>query len=324
MKAVVCKSFGPPENLTLEEVADPTPGRGQVLIDVHAVGLNFPDVLQIAGKYQFQPPFPFTPGSELAGVVAEVGMGVSGVNPGDRVMALVATGAMAEKVVADASAVDVIPQTIDFDTAASLGIAYGTSYHALAQRARLQPGETLLVLGASGGVGLAAVEIGKAFGARVIAAASSDQKLEVARQHGADVLVNYSQGSLKDTIKELTAGSGADVIFDPVGGDLFDQCTRCISWNGRILVVGFASGVIPKYPVNLALLKGCEIVGVFWGEFRKREPELFRRNCQALFDLFREAKIKPLISQAFPLNRFADALNVFVHRQATGKIVLRP
>jgi NADPH2:quinone reductase len=323
MKAVVCKSFGPPENLTLEEVADPTPGRGQVLIDVHAVGLNFPDVLQIAGKYQFQPPFPFTPGSELAGVVAEVGTGVAGVHPGDRVMALVATGAMAEKVVADASAVDVIPQTMDFDTAAGLGIAYGTSYHALVQRARLKPGETLLVLGASGGVGLAAVEIGKAFGARVIAAASTDQKLEVARQHGADVLLNYSQGSLKDTVKELTAGSGADVIYDPVGGDLFDQSTRCINWNGRILVVGFASGVIPKYPVNLALLKGCEIVGVFWGEFRKREPDLFRKNSQALFDLFGEAKIKPLISQAFPLNRFADALNVFVHRQATGKIVLR-
>ncbi len=224
---------------------------------------------------------------------------------------------------ADASAVDVIPQTMDFDIAAGLGIAYGTSYHALAQRARLQPGETLLVLGASGGVGLAAVEIGKAFGARVIAAASTDQKLEIARQHGADVLVNYSQKSLKDTIKELTSGSGVDVIFDPVGGDLFDQCTRCINWNGRILVVGFASGIIPKYPVNLALLKGCEIVGVFWGEFRKREPELFRKNCQALFDLFREAKIKPLISQAFPLNRYADALNVFVHRQAVGKIVLR-
>jgi NADPH:quinone reductase len=323
MKAVVCKSFGPPENLTLEEVADPTPGRGQVLIDVHAVGLNFPDVLQVAGKYQFQPPFPFTPGSELAGVVAEVGMGVSAVKPGDRAMALVATGAMAERVVADAAAVNVIPETMDFDTAAALGIAYGTSYHGLSQRGRLQPGESLLVLGASGGVGLAAVEIGKAFGARVIAAASTDQKLEVARKHGADVLVNYNQGSLKDIIKELTGGAGADVIYDPVGGDLFDQCTRCINWNGRILVVGFASGTIPKYPVNLALLKGCAIVGVFWGEFRKREPEVFRQNCQALFDLFREEKIKPLISQAFPLNRFADALNVFVHRQAVGKIVLR-
>src|SRR3984885_7529057 len=235
MKAVVCKSFGPPENLTLEEVADPTPGRGQVLIDVHAVGLNFPDVLQIGGKYQFQPPFPFTPGSELAGVVAEVGTGAAGVHPGDRVMALVATGAMAEKVVADASAVDVIPQTMDFDTAAGLGIAYGTSYHALVQRARLKPGETLMVLGASGGVGLAAVEIGKAFGARVIAAAGSDEKLQVAKSHGADVLLNYGTGSLKDRVKELTGGKGADVIFDPVGGDLFDQSTRSINWNGRLL-----------------------------------------------------------------------------------------
>jgi NADPH2:quinone reductase len=238
-------------------------------------------------------------------------------------MAVVSTGAMAERTVADGSAVDVIPESMDFDTAAALGIAYGTSYHALAQRARLQPGENLLVLGASGGVGLAAIEIGKAFGARVIAAASADQKLQIAKQRGADVLVNYSQGSLKDQIKELTAGAGADVIFDPVGGELFDQCTRCINWNGRLLVVGFASGTIPKYPVNLALLKGCAIVGVFWGEFRKREPQTFGQNCQSLFELFREAKIKPLVSQAFPLERYADALNVFVQRQAVGKIVLR-
>jgi NADPH:quinone reductase len=323
MKAVVCKSYGPPENLTLEEVADPTPVRGQVLIDVYAAGLNFPDVLQIAGKYQFQPPFPFTPGSELAGIVTETVMGVSGVKPGDRVMALTGIGALAERAVVDASSVDVIPDTMDFNTAAALGLAYGTSYHALAQRARLQPGENLLVLGASGGVGLAAVEIGKAFGARVIAGASTDQKLQIAKEHGADVLVNYSQGSLKDKIKELTGGKGADVIFDPVGGELFDQCARCINWNGRLLVVGFASGTIPKYPVNLALLKGCQIVGVFWGDFRQREPETYRENCQALFELFREGKIKPLISQAFPLERYADALNVFVNRQAVGKIVLR-
>jgi NADPH2:quinone reductase len=323
MKAVVCKSYGPPENLTLEEVADPTPVRGQVLIDVYAAGLNFPDVLQIAGKYQFQPPFPFTPGSELAGIVMETGMGVSGVKPGDRVMALTGIGALAERAVVDASSVDVIPDAMDFNIAAALGLAYGTSYHALAQRARLQPGENLLVLGASGGVGLAAVEIGKAFGARVIAGASTDQKLQIAKEHGADVLVNYSQGSLKEKIKELTGGKGADVIFDPVGGELFDQCARCINWNGRLLVVGFASGTIPKYPVNLALLKGCQIVGVFWGDFRQREPETYRENCQALFELFREGKIKPLISQAFPLERYADALNVFVNRQAVGKIVLR-
>jgi NADPH:quinone reductase len=322
MKAVVCKSYGPPENLSLEEIADPVPQRGQVLIDIHAIGLNFPDVLQIAGKYQFQPPFPFTPGAEFAGTVTEVGMGVSGVKPGDRVMALSGIGAMAERAVVDPAAVDVIPDTMDFPTAAALGLAYGTSYHALAQRAHLQSGETLLVLGASGGVGLAAVEIGKAFGAHVIAAASTDQKLEIAKEHGADVLVNYSQGSLKDKIKELTGGKGADVIYDPVGGELFDQATRSINWNGRLLVVGFASGIIPKYPVNLALLKGCQIVGVFWGEFRKREPETYRQNCQALFELFRQGKIKPLISQAFPLERYADALNVFVHRQAVGKIVL--
>ncbi len=323
MKAVVCRSFGPPENLTLEDVPDPAPERGQVLIDVHAAGLNFPDVLQVAGKYQFQPPFPFTPGSELAGIITEVGMGVSGVKPGDRVMALTGTGAMAECAVVDASAVDVIPDAMDFDTAAALGIAYGTSYHALSQRAQLRSGENLLVLGASGGVGLAAVEIGKTFGARVIAGASTDQKLSIAKEHGADVLVNYSRGSLKDTIKELTNGKGADVIFDPVGGELFDQCTRCINWNGRLLVVGFASGTIPKYPVNLALLKGCQLVGVFWGEFRQREPQIYRENCQSLFELFRQGRIKPLVSQAFPLERFADALNVFVSRQAVGKIVLR-
>lgn len=322
MKAVVCKSYGPPENLTLEELPDPAPARGQVLLDLYAAGLNFPDVLQIAGKYQYQPPFPFTPGCEAAGIVAEVGMGVSGVKPGDRVMALTGTGAMAQRAAVDASAVDVIPASMDFNTAAALGLAYGTSYHALAQRARLQPGENLLVLGASGGVGLAAVEIGKAFGAHVIAGASTDRKLEIAKEHGADVLVNYSQGSLKDRIKELTGGKGADVIFDPVGGELFDQCTRCINWKGRLLVVGFASGTIPKYPVNLALLKGCEIVGVFWGEFRQREPATYRENCMALFKLFKEGKIKPLISQAFPLERYADALNVFVNRQAVGKIVL--
>ena len=323
MKAVLCRSFGPPENLTLEEVEDPRPRAGQVLIEVHAAGLNFPDTLMIAGKYQYQPPFPFTPGSELAGVVAEVGEGVTGLARGDRVMALTGVGAMAERVAVDASAVDHIPETMNFETAAGFGLAYGTSYHALKQRARLQPGETLLVLGASGGVGLAAVEIGKAFGSRVIAAASSDEKLQVAKEHGADELVNYSGGDLKDKVKELTRGRGADVIYDPVGGDLFDQSTRCINWKGRILVVGFASGTIPKYPTNLALLKGCELVGVFWGEFRQREPEEYRKNCDELFELFREGKVSPLVSQSFPLDQYAEALNVFSRRQAVGKIVLR-
>lgn len=323
MQTVLCKSYGPPENLTLEDVADPEPGDGQVLIDVYAAGLNYPDTLQIAGKYQFQPPFPFTPGAEVAGTVAEVGDGVQHVKPGDRVMALPGIGGMAERVVADAHAVAPIPSSMDFDTAAGFALVYGTSYHALKQRAQLQPGETLVVLGAAGGVGLAAVEIGKAFGARVIAAAGTDEKLEVARSRGADELINYSEEKLKDHIKRLTGGKGADVIFDPVGGELFDQCTRAVNWNGRILVIGFTSGVIPKYPTNLALLKGCQLVGVFWGEFVKREPQACRANVAELFKLHATGKLKPLADQVFPLQEYAQALNLFVNRKAVGKVVLR-
>jgi NADPH2:quinone reductase len=323
MKAVVCRAFGPPESLTLEEVPDPQPTEGQVLIDVYAAGLNFPDVLQIAGKYQFQPPFPFTPGAEVAGVVAEVGASVVGVKKGDRVMGMTGIGGMAERAVAAADSVNSIPEGMDFAAASGFELVYGTSYHALKQRGQLKPGETLLVLGASGGVGLAAVEIGKAFGARVIAAAGSDEKLQVAKNHGADDLVNYSQASLKDKIKELTSGKGADVIYDPVGGDLFDQATRSINWNGRLLIVGFASGTIPKFPVNLALLKGCQIVGVFWGDFKRREPENYRQNVSELCALFKAGKLKPLVSREFPLAEYAAALNMFVNRQAVGKIVLR-
>jgi NADPH2:quinone reductase len=323
MKAVVCRAFGPPESLTLEEVPDPQPGDGQLLIDVYAAGLNFPDVLQIAGKYQFQPPFPFTPGAEVAGVVAAVGANVTSVKPGDRVMGMPGIGGMAERVVVTTDSINPMPEGMDFATASGFELAYGTSYHALKQRGQLQAGETLLVLGASGGVGLAAVEIGKAFGARVIAAAGSDEKLQVAKSHGADVLLNYSQASLKDKMKELTGGKGADVIFDPVGGDLFDQATRSINWNGRLLIVGFASGTIPKFPVNLALLKGCQIVGVFWGDFKRREPKAYRQNCHELRKLFEQGQLKPLVSQEFPLAEYAKALNLFVHRQAVGKVVLR-
>jgi NADPH:quinone reductase len=323
MQAVLCRAFGAPDSLTLEEVADPQPAAGQVLIDVHAAGLNFPDVLQIAGKYQFQPPFPFTPGAEVSGVVAAVGPGVTGIKHGDRVMGMTGIGGMAELAVAAADSVNPVPDGMDFATAAGFELAYGTSYHALKQRGQLCAGETLLVLGASGGVGLAAVEIGKAFGARVIAAAGSDEKLQVAKSHGADVLLNYSQVNLKDQMKELTAGKGADVIFDPVGGDLFDQSTRSINWNGRLLIVGFASGTIPKFPVNLALLKGCQIVGVFWGDFKRREPEAYQQNCRELVDLFQQGKIKPLVSREFPLAQYAAALNLFLERQVVGKIVLR-
>jgi NADPH:quinone reductase len=323
MKAVLCRAFGPPESLTLEDVPDPPVGDGLVLIDVYAAGLNFPDVLQIAGKYQFQPPFPFAPGAEVAGVVAEVGAGVTGVKPGDRVMGMPGIGGMAERVVAAADSVNPIPEGMDFATASGFELAYGTSYHALKQRAQLRAGETLLVLGASGGVGLAAVEIGKAFGALVIAAAGSDEKLQIAKSHGADVLLNYGQASLKDKVKELTGGKGADVIYDPVGGELFDQATRSINWNGRLLIVGFASGTIPKFPVNLALLKGSSIVGVFWGDFKRREPQNYQQNCRELSDLFRQGKLKPLVSKEFPLAEYAAALNMFVNRQAVGKIVLR-
>jgi NADPH:quinone reductase len=323
MKAVVCRAFGPPESLTLEDVPDPQPGDGQILIDVYAAGLNFPDVLQIAGKYQFQPPFPFTPGAEVAGVVAAVGANVTSVKPGDRVMGMPGIGGMAERAIVTTDSINPMPEGMDFATASGFELAYGTSYHALKQRGQLKAGETLLVLGASGGVGLAAVEIGKAFGARVIGAAGSDEKLQVAKSHGADVLLNYSQASLKDKMKELTGGKGADVIFDPVGGDLFDQATRSINWNGRLLIVGFASGTIPKFPVNLALLKGCQIVGVFWGDFKRREPEAYRQNCQELRKLFEQGQLKPLVSQEFPLAEYAKALNLFVQRQAVGKVVLR-
>jgi len=323
MKAVVCRAFGPPESLTLEDVPDPRPAEGQVLIDVYAAGLNFPDVLQIAGKYQFQPPFPFTPGAEVAGVVADVGPGTTGHNKGDRVMAMTGIGGMAERAVASVDSVNPIPEGMDFAAASGFELVYGTSYHALKQRAQLKAGETLLVLGASGGVGLAAVEIGKAFGAQVIAAAGSDEKLQIAKQHGADLLVNYGQVNLKDRIKELTGGKGADVIFDPVGGDLFDQATRSINWNGRLLVVGFASGTIPKFPVNLALLKGCQIVGVFWGDFKRREPAAYRQNVRELCNLFHQGNLKPLVSREFPLTEYAAALNMLVNRQAVGKIVLR-
>lgn len=323
MKAVRCHEYGPPESLKLDEIDTPKPGVGEALIDIYATGLNFPDTLQIQGKYQFQPPFPFIPASEVAGVVKEVGPDAPGVSVGDRVMAMIGVGGMAEAAVAPVAALDRIPDGMGMAEAAGFNMVYGTSYHALKQRADLQPGETLLVLGAGGGVGLTAVELGKALGARVIAAASTDEKLEVARQHGADDLLNYSDGALKDKVKDLTGGQGADVIYDPVGGDLFDQSARCVNWKGRILVIGFASGRIPEYKTNLALLKGCSLVGVFWGDFRRREPEVHRQNMDNLFTLFAEGKIKPEVKQTLPLEKYAEALNILAGRKAIGKVVLQ-
>lgn len=323
MKAVLCKAFGPAENLVLEEVAGPAIKKNEILLEVHAAGVNFPDTLIIEGKYQFKPPFPFSPGGEAAGVVLEVGEKVEHLKAGDRVMALTGWGSFAEQVAVPAYNVMPIPRGLDFTAAAAFGMTYGTSMHALKQRANLQPGETLLVLGASGGVGLAAVEIGKAMGARVIAAASSAEKLAVAKAAGADELINYSESSLKEEVKKLTGGQGADVIYDPVGGDLFDEAIRSIAWNGRLLVVGFASGRIPELPVNLCLLKGAAVVGVFWGSFAQRQPQDNAANFQQLFAWHAEGKLKPLVSQTFPLQQAAEAINALGQRKAVGKVVVQ-
>ncbi|MEH6388735.1 MULTISPECIES: NADPH:quinone oxidoreductase family protein [Pseudomonas] len=323
MKAVLCKEFGPASSLVLEETTDPVAGDNQVVIDIHAAGVNFPDTLIIQGKYQIKPPFPFSPGGEAAGVVASVGSNVKHLKPGDRVMGLTGYGSFAEKVVADATKVLPMPDDMDFTTASGFSMTYGTSMHALTQRGELKPGETLLVLGASGGVGLAAVEIGKAMGARVIAAASSAEKLEVARNAGADEVINYSEVSLKDAVKELTGGKGADVIYDPVGGDLFDEAVRAINWKGRLLVVGFASGRIPDFPINLALLKGSSIVGVFWGSFAAREPQANLDNFRQLFAWHSEGKLKPLVSERFALGEYEQALELLSSRKAVGKVVMQ-
>ena len=322
MKAVLCKAFGPAETLVLEEIASPEAKKNEVLLQVHAAGVNFPDTLIIEGKYQFKPPFPFSPGGEAAGVVTAVGEKVSHLKVGDRVMALTGWGSFAEEVAVPGYNVMPIPASMDFPSAAAFGMTYGTSMHALKQRANLQPGETLLVLGASGGVGLAAVEIGKAMGAKVIAAASSAEKLEVAKAAGADELINYSESNLKDEVKRLTGGQGADVIYDPVGGDLFDAAIRSIAWNGRLLVVGFASGRIPELPVNLTLLKGAAVVGVFWGSFAQRQPQDNAANFQQLFAWHAEGKLKPLVSQTFPLAQAAEAINTLGQRKAVGKVVV--
>ncbi|MGE6793605.1 NADPH:quinone oxidoreductase family protein [Pseudomonas guineae] len=323
MKAVLCKAFGPAETLVLEEIASPEAKKNEVLLEVHAAGVNFPDTLIIEGKYQFKPPFPFSPGGEASGVVKAVGEKVSHLKVGDRVMALTGWGSFAEEVAVPGYNVMPVPASMDFASAAAFGMTYGTSMHALKQRANLQPGETLLVLGASGGVGLAAVEIGKAMGAKVIAAASSPEKLEVAKAAGADELINYSESNLKEEVKRLTGGQGADVIYDPVGGDLFDAAIRSIAWNGRLLVVGFASGRIPELPVNLTLLKGAAVVGVFWGAFAQRQPQDNAANFQQLFAWHAEGKLKPLVSQTFPLTQAADAINMLGQRKAVGKVVVK-
>ncbi|HEN8800188.1 NADPH:quinone oxidoreductase family protein [Pseudomonas sp. CM25] len=322
MKAVLCKTLGPARDLTLEEVASPVPKKNEILLDVQAAGVNFPDTLIIEGKYQFQPQLPFSPGGEAAGVVAAVGEKAGAFKVGDRVMALTGWGAFAEQVAVPFYNVLPIPESMDFTTAAAFGMTYGTSMHALRQRARLQAGETLLVMGASGGVGLAAVEIGKAMGARVIAAASSAEKLAVAKAAGADELIDYSQASLREELKRLTGGQGVDVIYDPVGGELFEQAVRGLAWNGRLLVVGFASGSIPQLAANLVLLKGAAVVGVFWGAFAQRQPEDNAANFRQLFAWHAEGKLKPLVSQTYPLAEAGAAIEQLGQRRAVGKLVV--
>ena len=322
MRAVLCKEYGPPSKLVVEEVPSPKAGPGQLVISVKAAGVNFPDTLIIQGKYQFKPDPPFSPGGEVAGVIKEVGEGVTTFKPGDRVIGSTVFGGYAEELVVEANRVIPIPDGVGFEVASGFVLVYGTSYHALVDRARLQAGETLLVLGAAGGVGLSAVEIGKRIGARVIAAASSKEKLDVCREHGADETIEYTTEDLKQRIKDLTGGNGVDVIYDPVGGAYAEPALRGIAWDGRYLVVGFAAGDIPKIPLNLTLLKGCSIVGVFWGAFTMREPARNRANLEQLFAWVQDGSIKPLVSATYPLERAADALDDMLARRVTGKAVL--
>jgi NADPH2:quinone reductase len=329
MKALMSLSPGGPETLVLEDVPEPVPGAGQVRVQVRAIGVNFPDLLIIQDLYQIKPPRPFSPGGELAGVVDKVGEGVTRVRPGDRVLVSPVRSAMAEMAIGEAGNCWKIPDRMPFDEAAALMLTYGTSQHALKDRARLQAGETLLVLGAAGGVGLAAVELGKAMGARVIAAASSEEKLALAKQHGADEAVLYPAGALDktaakaltDRFKEACGARGADVIYDGVGGDYTEAALRAIAWAGRHLVVGFTAG-IPKLPLNLPLLKSCQVIGVFWGDFASRYPDKHAANVAALMDLYLDGKIKPAVTERYPLARGADAIARLGARQARGKIVV--
>jgi len=322
LRALLCKEYGPPEKLVVEDVAEPALEPGQVRIGVRACGVNYPDNLMIAGRYQVKPPLPFSPGFELAGDVLEVGSGVTGLRPGQRVAATAMVGAMAEQICVPAGVVFPIPEQMDYETAAGFIITYGTSYHALKQRAALQPGETLLVLGAGGGVGLATVELGHLLGARVIAAAGSAEKLELAAARGALHLVNYREASLRQQVRDLTDGRGADVIYDPVGGELFDDCLRSVAWSGRILVIGFASGTIQSIPANLPLLKGSSVMGVFWGAFAEREPDRNRQNMQELLAWIVAGRLQPHISATYPLEEAAAAMRALADRKASGKLVI--
>jgi len=322
MRAVLCKEWGGPEKLVIEDVPRPALREGAVRVAVHAAGVNFADLLVIAGQYQEKPAFPFTPGAEAAGVVSEVGAGVNTLKPGDRVMALTGLGAYAEEAVVDAARVLPIPDSMDFESAAAFPVACGTSHGALEWRARLQAGEWLLVLGAAGGVGLAAVEIGKAMGAQVIACAGGAEKLAVAQQHGADHVIDYSREDIRERVKAITGGHGADVVYDPVGGDAFDAALRSIAWGGRHVVIGFAAGRIPQIPANIVLVKNIDVIGFYWGSYQAHNPELLRASLAKLLGWVEQGKLKPRISQRFDLKEVALALDELRRRKTTGKVVL--
>jgi NADPH2:quinone reductase len=323
VRALVCNEYGPPQSLTIEEIEDPVAGEGEVLIDVVAAGINFPDVLTIAGKYQVKTPPPFVPGAEAAGTVSAVGDGVTRFTVGDKVIIATRGKAFAEKCVSKEETTTLLPDGLNFEQGAGFSVTYGTSYHALKQSANLQPGETVLVLGAAGGVGITAVEIAKAMGARVIAAASSDEKLEFAKSAGADELINYSNVPLKETAKELTDGNGVDVVYDPVGGDLADQAFRATAWHGRYLVIGFACGDIPKFAANIALLKEASIIGVWWGTWAAKNRALEKKNLEELAALIAEGKLNPRVTESYSLDEYVDAFAAITERRARGKVILR-
>jgi NADPH2:quinone reductase len=330
MKAALCTHYGPPEELEIREIPGPKPGKGQIVVSVKACGVNFPDVLMIQDKYQFKPALPFPPGGEVAGLVKEVGEGVTGFKPGERVCVSIGNGGFAQEALADARRCIHVPDNVGFDVASSFIVTYGTSWHALKDRADLKAGENLVVLGAAGGVGLSAVEIGKAMGARVIAGASSQEKVDLAKKHGADdgfvyppaPLSRDQQKQLSEDIKRLTGGAGADVLYDPVGDDYAEPGLRAMNWNGRYLVIGFAAGNIPKVPLNLTLLKGCQIVGVFWGAATARDPKHAQESLLQVMDLIAAGKLKPYVSTRIPLARAGEAIRLLMDRKAQGKVVV--
>jgi NADPH2:quinone reductase len=324
MKAVVCTRFGGPDDLEIQDLPDPVAGPNEVVVRIAAAALNFFDTLIIAGKYQLRPPFPFSPSAEFAGTVAAVGDGVTGFKPGDRVLGYSSFGAAREKIAVPAHRVVKLPDNLDFDRAAGLAVIYGTTLHALKDRAHLKSGESLAVLGASGGTGLAAIELGKVMGARVIACASSAEKLDFAKRYGADAGINYTTEDLKEALRQATEGRGADVIYDPVGGPYSEPALRSIAWQGRFLVVGFAAGEIPKLPLNLVLLKGCDVVGVFWGGWIERDKAGHQANMDAIVRWAAEGRLSAHVHKSYPLERTAEAIKSLSDRTVMGKVILKP